>query len=535
MNSYDILIKNGFIVDGTGKKGFIGDIAIKNDTIEKISIDIVGDATKVIDAKGCVVSPGLIDPHVHEETVVLTDRDFEVFLKQGVTTIINGNCGHSVTPGGSSNVFDYFYLNGLITSEARDIYNEKCEKWSDLKSYREMLKNKGININMGFLLGHGTIRWTVMNGSKDRKPTPEEEKEILNFVEQGMQQGAMGISTGLSYIPSRYADTDEIVECAKVVQKYDGVYATHARYYAGILESTQEAIEIGKRSGARVQVSHLTPSSVESYDAVLAAYEEGMEIAIDTIPRSTGHCTRKDRLIQFIMALSSELFDKGVEGVKKALQEPEGRAIVLRDAYIFGSDMTKLLMINTGNPDIEGKSIQQIADERGMEDPKELILDFLADDNDNYTFWLGGPSREDFPDKTHHKNILENPLVMVGSDTIFGETWDPGSWYELQRRGAFPIFANMYLDAGVNIEEIIRRNTSLPAHQFRLKDRGILKAGMKADISVINYDEYSYRSLEELDYSDPLVMADGVKFVLVNGEVALEDGNLVKSYNGEVL
>lgn len=535
MSSYDIIIKNGFIVDGTGNPGFYGEVAVKDDKIVKLATKIDGEAEKVIDAKGKMVSPGFIDPHVHEETVVLNDSMFDVFLKQGVTTTINGNCGHSVTPLDSANVFEYFYLNGLISEEARDKYNKEQPKWSNFKEYCDVVRKKGTNINLGFLLGHGTIRWTAMGGSKDRQPTPTEEADILRYIKEGMEDGALGISTGLSYIPSRYADTEEIVKCAKVVADYDGVYATHARYYAGYLESTLEAIEIGEKSGARVQVSHLTATSPESFDAILEARNRGIEIAVDTIPRSTGHCTRKDRLIQFIMSISSELFDKGVEGVKAALKTPEGRAIVLRDSYIFGNDMSKVFVINTGNEEIEYKTVEEIAQRRGIAEPKELLLDLLADDNDSYTFWLGGPSRKDFPIGPHPKNIQDNPLVMVGTDTIFGEPWDPGAWYELQRRGGFPIFMDMYRKGGVRVEEIVRRNTSMAAQQFRLCDRGLLKEGMKADIAVIDLDNYNYPSPTEIDYTNPLVNASGVDYVLVNGKLTLEDGKVLKTLAGEVV
>ena len=535
MPSYDIIIRNGFIVDGTGSPGFWGDVAIRGNRIARIASRITDTAGRVIDAAGKMVCPGFIDPHVHEETVVLYDGLFEVYLKEGVTTLINGNCGHSVTPGHSHRIYEYYYKNGLMTEEARERYTREQPEWTNFAEYCDVIRAKGVNLNVGFLLGHGTIRWVVMGGSKDRPPTPEEEARILGYIEEGMQQGALGISTGLSYIPSRYADTDEIVKCAEVVARYDGVYATHARYYIGIVESTEEAIEIGERSGVRVQVSHLTPTSPESFDKVLEARRRGVEICIDTIPRSTGHCTRKDRLLQFIMAISSELFDQGVEGVKAALHTPEGRALILKDAYIFGNEMDKVLVINTGDPAIEGKSIAAIAEERGYEDPKELLLDLLADENEKYTFWLGGPSRHDFPWATHPESIRNNPLVMVGSDIIFGEPWDPGSWYELQRRGGFVHFLQSYRAAGVPVEEIVRRNTSMAANMFRLFDRGVLRPGMIADIAVIDLDAYRFPAPDEIDYSDPEVCAEGVDTVLVNGQVALDGGEVQPAYAGEVI
>ncbi len=536
MTDYDVIIKNGFIVDGTGGPGFRGEVAIRGDVIAQVGTHIDGTAERVIDAGGRMVCPGLIDPHVHEETVVLNDGDFELFLREGVTTTINGNCGHSVTPGDSRGVFEYYYKNGLIAAEALEKYSRELPVWHDFSGYCDLVRRTGININMGFLLGHGTIRWAAMGGSKERPPTPAEEEEILGAIDEGMRQGALGLSTGLSYIPSRYADTEEIVKCAQVVAQHDGVYATHARYYIGIVESTQEAIEIGERSGCRVQVSHLKPTSPESYDLILAARERGVEVLVDTIPRSTGHCVRKDRLLQFIMAISSELFDGGVEGVKAALQTPEGRELVLRDAYIFGNAMEQTFVYHTGDPATDGQSIAAIAAARGVEEPKEVLLDLLAaEDDEQMVFWLGGASREDFPWAPHADSIIANPLVMVGSDVIFGEPWDPGSWYELQRPGAFPIFMRMYREKGVPVEEVVRRNTSMAATQFRIFDRGLLRPGMKADIAVIDLDAYRYPSPDEIDPRIPQQMAEGVAYVLVNGQVTLDDGVVRSVRAGEVV
>lgn len=535
MSDYDIIIKNGFVVDGTGTPGQYADVAVAGDRIAAVGKLDGAAAARIIDAAGHLVCPGFIDPHTHEETVALFDGDFEVYLKMGVTTTINGNCSHSITPGPSENVYQYYYKNGLMTAEGVERFNAAAPKWNDFAGFCGVLEDAGININMGILLGHGTIRWTVMGGSKDRKPTPEENALIHRYLEEGMSQGALGMSTGLAYIPSRYADIDELVDCCRIVKKYNGTYATHGRYYIGILPSTEEAIEIGRRSGCRVQVSHLTPTSPESFDAILAARKEGIQVAADTVPRSAGHCMRKDRLIQFIMAISSTLFDMGVEGVKAALADKEGREVVRKEAFILGNDMTAMLVINTGNPELENKSIQEIADNCGRgDDAFDVLLDLIGDDNE-YTFWLGGPVRADYPLAPHPKNVIDNPYVMVGSDRIFAEPWDPMSWYELQRRGSFPIFMDMYRKKGVSIEEIVRRNTSLAASQFGITDRGLLKQGMKADISVIDPDRYSYPSPFEIDYTNSTETASGVEFVLVNGKVTLDGGTVLKTRAGEIV
>jgi N-acyl-D-aspartate/D-glutamate deacylase len=514
---YDLIIKNGFIVDGSGNPGFKADLAVVGDQIKKIATKIDADAKKVVDATGKTVVPGFIDPHVHEELVVLESGLFEDFLKQGVTTIVNGNCGHSVTPGESKNVFEYMYKNGLVSTEAKDYYNE--HKWSSLSEYIELVKQKGFNLNMGVLLGHGTIRWSVMGGSKDREPTDEETKEITEIIETGLKQGALGMSTGLSYIPSRYAKTDELVKAAQVLAEYDSIYTSHIRYYEGELKAVKEAIEIGKKADVRVQVSHLTPTVPEAYDEILKARDEGVEIAVDTIPKSSGHCTRKDRMLQFIMALSSDLFEQGVEGVKKALRDKKGREKILEDAVIFGDDRSNIYVINTNDDELEGKSIEEIAKSK-EKDPDDLLLDMLADDDLDFTLWLGGMNRDDFPGTEYPDSVSDNPLVMVGSDRIFGETDDPGAWYELFRRGAFPIFYKLMTDKGVRLEEVVRRLTSLPAQQFRLTNRGLLKEGLKADIAVIDFDNFSYPDEDTIDYSKPI----GVDNVVVNGKVVLDKG-----------
>lgn len=533
MVKFDLLIKKGFVADGTGSPGSVMDIGISNGIIDAIGNLENADAKTIIDAEGLLVCPGFIDPHVHEETVALSDSDFEVYLKMGVTTLINGNCGHSITPLSSENIYEYYYKNGLMTAEGKEKYTAFQPKWNNFSEYCQIIENKGINVNMGFLLGHGTLRWTVMNGSKDRTPTKSEEMQLHQYIREGMEQGALGLSTGLAYIPSRYANTEEIIRCCQVIKEFNGTYATHGRYYIGILESTLEAIEIGRKTGVSVQVSHLTPTSPDSYDAILSARKEGIQICADVVPRSSGHCMRKDRLIQFIMAISSTLFDMGVEGVKKAVHDKKGREIVRKEAFILG-DMKTLLVIHTGNPELENKSIQEIAAQRGVSDAFGVLLDLIGDDN-LYTFWLGGPIRADYPLQAHSQNILQNPYVMVGSDRIFAEPWDPQSWYELQRRGSFPIFMDMYRKQGISVEEIVRRNTTLAAEQFHIKDRGLLAKGMKADISVIDLEKYQYPSPFEIDYNNSTEMAKGVKHVIVNGKLALHHGVVQKSRSGEII
>ncbi len=260
---------------------------------------------------------------------------------------------------------------------------------------------------------------------------------------------------------------------------------------------------------------------------------QGVRARIDTIPRSTGHVTSKSRLLLFIMALSDELFNAGVKGVKQALHTPEGREIIKQDAYIFSGDKSDKFIILSEDPALEGRSVKAIAEERGL-DPDECMLDLLGDDK-QYGFWLGGPVRKDFPEGGHADFIVNNPYVSVGTDEILGDPEDPYDWYELQRRGGFPIFMQMYRQKGVPVEEIIRRNTSLVAHHFGIDRRGELAEGYFADLAVIDLENYRFPSPQEIDYRKPLTMAEGVVNLVVNGQEVIDAGELVLVYPGRVL
>ena len=529
----DILIRNGLIIDGTGTSGFVGDIAVTKGRIESLGQKLVLDADKIINAQGKIVIPGLIDPHVHEEYVCLLDGKMELFMRQGVTTCLSGNCGHSIFNAPVKEAIDYYWLNGLFSDMQREKYKKLFPDWEDFEGYAGYWNQRGCNVNMAVLQGHGTIRWLVMGGALDRKPTAEEKKRIEAILRRNMEQGAWGISFGLSYVPSRYADTDELCEVVDIIKEYDGVAAAHLRHHIGMLPCTEEFIEVGRRTGARIQVSHLKPTCPECFDAVKAAGEAGMRICADTIPASTGHLTRKDRMLQFIMAVSDTLFDKGVSGIKAALQTPEGRRTVLKDAYFFPADHSLTYIVNSEDPKLENRSIADIAAERCQE-ADETLLDLLADDK-LYTFYLGGASRPDFPAAPHVPTIMNNPYISAGSDELMGDPDDMAGWYELQRRGAMPIFWHMYLKAGVPLEEIVRRNTSMLAHHLGIPKRGLLKPGYWADIAVIDLEKFRFPKPDEIDYHNPNTMASGVDAVLVNGVVTLEQGNLYEPLAGRLL
>ena len=530
---YDFIIKNGLIVDGTGRPAQKGDLAVKGDRIAAIAPVIDAEAAEVYDAEGKYVIPGLIDPHVHEEWVCFDDGSYDFYLKEGVTTLVNGNCGHSIVPGHKKEQLDYYLGNGLISLKQYDRYMEIWPDWHDFDGYADAVAQFGTNCNFVTLLGHGSIRQYVMHGAWKRKPDEIEQAAIDNIIRHNMEQGAFGISFGLDYVPSRYADIDELCRTVNLIKRYDGTSAAHLRHSIGILESTLEYLEVGRRTGAKIQISHLAASVPEAFEAARKAIEEdGVRARIDNIPNSVGHCTGKERMLLFTMALSDELFSQGIEGVKRALHTPEGRELIKRENYTIEGPKDKVYIVHSDDPALENRSIRDIAAECGV-DEDDCLLDLLGDEK-NYVFWLNAPAANvpsNFID--HCDSIVANPYVSVGSDTIMGDLYDPFDWYEIRRRGGHAIFAQMYLKKGVAYEEIVRRNTSMVADHFGIQHRGRLEVGNYADVAVIDLPNYKYPEMAQEQYKTPRMCATGCDLVLVNGQCELKDGELVKRADGK--
>ena len=531
---YDFLIKNGLVVDGTGAPAVKADVAVQGSKVVRIVPNITEEAARTYDAAGKYVIPGLIDPHVHEEWYCFDDGTYESYISQGVTTLINGNCSHSIVPGHKKDILDYYLGNGLVGLAQYKRYLEEWPDWNDFASYCDAAETAGTNCNFVTLLGHGSIRQYVMHGAYNRPPDKLEQTQIENIIRHNMDQGAWGISFGLDYVPSRYASMDELCDVVNKVKRYDAVAAAHQRNYIGIAEATAEFCEVGRRTGAKIQISHLASACPEAYDIALKAINEGVRALIDVIPSSVGHCTGKERMLLFTMALSDELFGQGIEGVKRALKTPEGRELIKKDDYTIAGSKDKIYIVCSEDPHLENRSVRDIAKERGI-DEDECMLDLMADDL-NYVFWLNAPAAN-VPSKfiDHCASIVANPYVAVGSDTIMGDPKDPYDWYEIRRRGGFAIFAQMYLSKGIPYEEIVRRNTSMIADHFGIYKRGRLVEGNYADIAVIDLANYRYPEMDQMHYKTPRMNATGCDLVLCNGTLEAMDGKIFNTYAGRVL
>lgn len=546
----DLVVRNGRIVDGSGRPSFRGDIGIRGERIAAVGALGHANAAKTIDAAGKVVAPGMVDAHAHEEILMLHDLSLEKFVRQGVTTLINGNCGHSVTAGASAKTLEYWWREGLISKEAAKSLAVKTP-WDGVRGYANAVARLGnASINSAILLGYGGIRWAAMAGGHNRPPDDAEWKRLESMVEEGLRQGAVGMSTGLAYIPCSYASTDEVVRISKILAKYNATYASHTRPgRPADPTGGLEAIEIGERAGCRVQISHFASQSQDALDMVSTARARGLEIAADIIPSSLSHRRRSDRMLEALFVFFPGVFDKSLDELRAFVKTPEGRAAIPKVNF-FNTPHEQMVVVRamtSRNQALMGKSVAAIAGERG-EDSMTTLLGLVADEANAVVFTFDGDrreprqqSREDLERRFGKGRLVEpgawtrHPLFMPGSDSIPVDADDPYGWYEQQRRGAFPAYLRQCREHGVSLEQGIMKATSLAAQQFRLRDRGMIAEGKFADLFVFDPDSYSFPTPKEANPNEPNDMARGVSDVVVNGRLVLEGGKLSAARPGRVL
>lgn len=550
-STLDVLITNGQIVDGTGKPAFAASIGIKDGRIADIGQIPASSAAMVLDARGQYVCPGFIDPHTHEEILMLADPVLEKFVRQGVTTIVNGNCGHSVTPYRAKTVLAYWWREALISRRRRDMKVD----WDGVAEYAKVVQRIGATINSAVLLGYGGIRWGAMKGGFDRPPTREEWKEIERLVASGCEQGAVGMSTGLAYRPCHYATTDECVRVAKVLAKYDKTYASHTRPSGGSaaaasgrgLASGDEAVFIGEQAACRVQISHYQRTQA-AFDLVDGATKRGLEVAVDIIPQSVSHRRQSDRLLEALMVFYPGVFDYSTAQLKELLRSDKTRGDILKTVNFFNNDKERVVVVRALTSKHEGnvgKSIAEIAQAAGKS-PDDLYVEMVLDERNPVVFTFDGNGRggergrggrggrgqdNSLPPESWTRHARFGP----GSDTIPVDVDEPYGWFEDQRRGAFPAYFKQATTAGVALEESVRKATLLPATQFRLKNRGTLEHGKVADVMVFDPQRYSYPDAAGGSVNTPFNLASGVAHVVVNGTPVLVDAKLTGKKPGTVL
>ncbi|MEO5562782.1 MAG: D-aminoacylase [Chitinophagaceae bacterium] len=487
-NECDILIKNGKIIDGTGNNWYYGNVAIKNGKIIKVGRDVIVPAKKIIDATGLIIAPGFIDVHTHLEGDEDKDPTAASFIYDGVITTITGNCG-------SSNV--------------------------DIGKYMQWLDSLKLSINVATLVGHNDVRNTVM-GRANRNATADELMQMQAIVDKAMRDGAVGLSTGLIYIPGTYTKTPEIVSLAKIAAQYDGVYATHMRDEGdSVTDAIEEALTIGREAKISVEISHFKLSGQQNWGRskttvamIEAARKEGIEVTIDQYPY-TASSTSISTLIP------DELLADGQDSITARLQRPAIRN------YAINSMLNRLkkrklkhfsyavVAFHEADTTYNGKSIEQInlmkKKKHTAKAEAETVLDLMINGGASAVFH--GMGDEDV------KRIMQYPFNMFASDASI-RVMNAGMPHPRGYGTNARVLAKYVRDEKViSLEEAIRRMTSLPAQKFQLHDRGLVREGLAADIVVFNEKEVKDVST----FEKPHAYSKGFYYVIVNGVLTVDN------------
>lgn len=496
----DILIKNGRIIDGTGNSWIYGDIAIKDGKISSIGKLNAVSASKTIDATGLVISPGFIDVHTHIEGEERINPTADNFIYDGVTSVVTGNCGASQV---------------------------------NIGEYLSMIDSLKPSINVAVLIGHNSVRRSVM-GNSNRDPEESELKKMEALVEQGMRQGAVGLSTGLIYIPGTYSKTGEIVRLAQVASKFNGVYASHMRSEGdSVIEAIEEALHIGRVAKIPVEISHFKVSGQQNWGrskqtvaVIERARLEGIDVTIDQYPY-TASSTSLSTMIP------DEILADGPDSVRARFENPEIKKYVIAE-LLKSLKKRKLkhfsypvVAFHRADTTLNGKSIEQINLLKGRRHKAkyeaETIIDLMLNGGAGMIFH--GMNEDDV------KRIMRYPYNMFASDAgirIFNQGVPHPRGYGTNSR----VLAKYVRDEKVlPLEDAIRRMTSLPAQKFGLTDRGLIRPGMAADIVI--FDEKQVRDLSS--FEKPHQYSKGFQYVLVNGALVVDGGTHTGARSGKPL
>ena len=500
----DLLIRGGTVIDGTGAPRYRADVAVRDGRIVAVGETGTGSGARVIDATGRVVSPGFIDIHSHSDESVLINSALESTVHQGVTTVVAGNCGGSSAP-----------VMGLAAEELdRDIARyELGRTWTSFGEYAAAIERSGSAINFSSLVGHGTLRMCVM-GADDRAPTGGELAAMQALLAAALADGAMGLSTGLIYPPGAYGTTAEISALATVVRERDGVYASHIRNEGDeLFAAIEENLEIGRRSGVRVQLSHHKASQTrnwgkvrESTAMIERAQAEGIDVIADQYPYTASSTGLSVTIPKWAHA-------GGSVALCTRLADPAVRQRI-RGEYTETERNWEHIVIARAmhHPDWSGRSVAELAG-GAKQDPLEWTCDALIEHDGAIDIIHHSMDEADV------RYVMAKPWICAGSDSRANAPYGPLSFGKPHPRsyGTFPRILGHYTrDLGVlTLEDAVRKMTSLTASRLSLRDRGVVRTGAWADLVVFDPE----RIIDVATYDDPHRYPVGIDHVIVNGTV----------------
>ena len=528
---YDVLIRHGHILDGTGNAAYAGDVAIRGDRIAAIGSLDGAQAKRVVDASGLVVSPGFIDMLGQSEESLLIDNRSLSKLSQGITSEITGE-GNSIAP-----------QNELTLAPQKiflDHYHLSVD-WRDLAGYFRRLEKSGTPINLGTYVGAAQVREAVL-GDVDRAPTPAELQQMESLVAQAMQQGAMGISTALIYPPGHYATTEELIALAKVASQYGGLYASHMRSEGqSEMGAIDEAMRIGREAHLPVEVFHLKVSGKARWGGMpqviaklQAARDSGLDIAADMYPYVAG-------ATQLASSLPPWTADGGMSKLLERLRDPAIRRRIVADMAKDHNDWENLYLdcgggsgvmisavVNPALQKYDGKTVAELAKAENKPEMDALFDFILADQGQTSALYF-------MANENDLQYGLKQPWTSIGLDD--GETALDGPLFEPHNHprawGSMPRFLGHYTRdlQLLDLPQAIQKITALPAQREHLSGRGLLKSGFYADVTIFDPSAI----LDTATYADPNQVSKGVEYVLVNGQLEWAQGKLTGATAGRAL
>jgi N-acyl-D-amino-acid deacylase len=503
----DLLIAGADVIDGTGAARFAGSVGVVGDRIAFVGRGDtpVPEAEHLIDGRGRVVTPGFVDVHNHSDVGPLVDPSMPSTIRQGVTTVVVGNCGTSAWPVAGA-AESALMVGG--DPEGMDL------AFGSFGDYLARLETRRPAANIASLIGHGAVRAEVL-GWERRAPTPEELGRMRALVAAGMDDGAVGISTGLIYAPGMYASTDEVVTLAEEVAARGGVYASHIRGEGAHLHrAVDEALDVGRRAALPVHISHLKCETAMAWgraDALLARVHDAEDATADQYPYTAWGSVLWSLLPDWapVRELPSLLRDPAVHArLVRAVEQGEGANF---QSSVDGVGWDRIVIESTAQTRWQGMSVRAIAESRDVA-PVDACFRLLIEDPE--TTCIGHAMIEE-----DVRTILADPRIMVASDAVSMSTEGPMSGMAVHPRnyGTFPRVLGPYVREGVlSLEDAVRKMTSLPADRFGLAARGRVTEGGAADLVLLRPDAVEDRAV----FGDPHRYPDGIDIVVVNGRIA---------------